>query len=631
MALLLFHKQYPTLYLRINLLPLATHVTALLVKMASLETVSATEGISPDFDKLLKDVSSELSPEELKQAVASIKSNFKGKFEAQQDQDLYSCLHLFANQGLVSEDNLTLLERFVTPKTSNKGTIQEKIQGFKTVRQRETKTKEELTGRDNDLKQVMAKLTTGSSSVVNLYGSSGVGKTTLAIETFSKWPGSNFKVDFRGINEMKSVHFHVLNALTVSEQTVLVYEANPVIARMEQLKRDNQSEILLLLDNVDEFAGGDGEASADLNTNFVTFLRRLLGPKTDEGKSKLKILLTSRTTLSHGDTVDVDNYEVKALDNTVSSSLLQSLGNRSLEEDQREKLVQMCHGNPLILNGMAAILRQKIADDKKLLETIEQEIVTEPSETGLPPAANVSPVTQEREIFDHKKEGIDKDQENCLRKMFFFLPSKRLKESAVSVSLFCRSFSVEAAAAILGVDSSEAVIQLEGLRNSKVVSVDSEAKVLSYDIHPLMRKFLRSIGNSKVFIKVYQIARDQFCKLFMSNMKEISAILDKNYIDAFNRFDLDKPNFELALNISLKSDHLLIPEAHHESIMICYLFEAMLDEKQRRSIFNSWAEKAENDGKKGKQTFAILLTYSCFYPRFFSGLQHNSCILSIEA
>ena len=598
---LLFRKQYWILYCRINLSPCVTHVTTLLVKMASLETVSATGEISPNFDKLLKDVSSELSPGELRRAVFSIKSNFKGKFEDQKEQDLYSCLHIFANQGLVTEDNLTLLERFVTPKTSKKETIQEKIQGFKTVHQREARTKEELTGRDNDLKQVMTKLTTGRSNVVNLYGSSGVGKTRLAIETFSKWPGKNFKVDFRGINEMKSVHFHVLNALTVSEQTVLVYEANPVIARMEQLKRDSQSDILLLLDNVDQFSGGDGEASADLNANFVTFLGRLLGSKTDGGKSNLKILLTSRTTLTHGVTLDVDNYEVKALDNAFSSSLLQTLGNRSLEENQRERLVEICNGNPLILNGMAAILRQKIADDKKILETLQQETVTESSETRLPPAQKVSPVTREREIFDHKKEGIDKEQENCLRKMFFFLPSKRLKESSVSVSLFCRSFSAEAAATILGVDPTEAVIQLEGLRNSKVVSVDPEAKVLSYDIHPLMRKFLRSIGNSNVFFKVYQKARDQFCNLFMSNIKEISASLDKNYIDAFNRFDLDKPNFELALNISLKSDHLLIPEEHHESIMICYLFEAMLDDKQKRAIFESWAEKAEDDGKKGEQ------------------------------
>ena len=574
--------------------------------MASLGTVSATGEISSNLDKLFKDISSELSHDEVKKAVSLIKSNFKGKFEDQEEQNLYSCLCLFANQGLVSENKLTLLE-CLTPKTSKKEKIQEKIQRFKSDRQRETR--EELTGRVSDLEKVMTKLTTGNSRVVTLYGSSGVGKTTLAMETLSKWPGRKFKVDFRGINEMKSVHFHVLNVLMGSKQTVLAYEANPVIAQMEQLKRDSQSDILLLLDNVDQFAGGNEGAATDLNAKFVTFLRRLLGPKTDGEKSNLKILLTSRTLLRHGSTLDsVENFEVKALNDAFSSTLLgETLGNRRLEEDLRERLLQMCHGNPLILNGIAAILRQTNIDDKKLLETIEQEMVTDPSETGLLLSPKVTQVKQASEVFDYRKEGIEKDQENCLRKMFFFLPSERLQDSAVSLSLFCRSFSAEAAATILGVDPTEAVMQLEGLRNSKVVSIDPEPKVLSYDIHPLMRKFLRSIGNSKRFIIVYQKARDRFCDFFMSQMKDFSALLDKDYINAFNRFDLNKPNFELALNISLKSDHLLIPEEHHEIIMICYLFDAMLDEKQKRSIFNSWAEKMEDDGKKGRNSVNDLL------------------------
>ncbi|KAJ7370326.1 hypothetical protein OS493_033123 [Desmophyllum pertusum] len=571
--------------------------------MASLETVSSTGEISPRFDKLLKDVSSVLSPDELNHVVSSIKSNFKGKYEDRGEQDLYSCLRLFANQGLVSEDNLTLLERFVTPKTSKKDTIKEKIQAFKEIRLREVKSKDGLTGRDCDLANVMTKLTTGSSSVVNLYGTSGVGKTTLAIETLSKWPGRKFKADLRGINEMKDVHFHVLNALTGSERTVVSYKANPIIGQMRQLKRSGQSDILLLLDNVDQFMNGAGEKA-----NFLKFLQILLGPKTDRGKwAKLKILLTSRTALRHGDSLDVENYEVKALDKAFSSALLHTQGTPShgtpgLKGNEREKLAEMCQGNPLILNGMAAILRQEIADVEQLLKAIElrEQEVVEPPEEGLP---SIEKDTQEREIFDAEKEGIDKEQENCLRKIFFFLPSPSLKDSAISVSLFCRPFSAEVAAATLGVDSLEAVVQLEHLRNSKVLSrvdpgVGQEAKEL-YDIHPLMRKFLRSIGTSKAYIKVYQKARDRFCNLFMSQIKDISALLDKDYIGAFNRFDLDKANFELALNISLKSDYLLIPTEHHESIMICYLFEAMLNDKQRRKIFNSWAEKAEEDGKKG--------------------------------
>ena len=105
--------------------------------MASVETISASGEISPRFEKLLRGVSDELSPEELRHAVSSIKTNFRGKFEDQGEQDLYSCLQLFAKQGLVSEDNLTLLEGFLSPKASNKKSLKEKIQQFKENRQQE--------------------------------------------------------------------------------------------------------------------------------------------------------------------------------------------------------------------------------------------------------------------------------------------------------------------------------------------------------------------------------------------------------------------------------------------------------------------------------------------------------------
>ena len=568
--------------------------------MASVETIPASGEISPRFQKLLRGVSDELSPEELRHAVSSIKTNFRGKFEDQGEQDLYSCLQLFAKQGLVSEDNLTLLEGFLSPKASNKKSLKEKIQQFKENRQQEVSPgKEEsgLTGRERDLKDVMAMLTSGSSCVVNLHGISGVGKTKLAMETISKWPGRKFKADFRDITEMEDVHFHVLNALA-PDKTIISFEANPVVELMQQLRQAEQhSDILLLLDNVDKFAGGDDEASTSLNANFVTFLQGLLGPKDYPEKSKLKILLTSRSTLRHAKLANVDNYEVMALEKASSSALFQSQRIGSVREDQIEKLLQICQGNPLIIKGIAAILRQQIADDTRILETIEQPLTAKPQESGIPPAEE----SGERDVFDSEKEGIDKEQESCLRKMFFFLPSKQLKDSAISMSLFCRSFSVEAAAEVLEVDSSEAVIQLEGLRNSEVLTVDPDVKELTYDIHPLVRTFLRSIGNhQKMFLKVYEKAKGRFHTYFMSKMIDISRLLDKDYMNAFDNFDLDKPNFELALDISFKSDHLLIPKEHRESVMIFYLFEAMLDEKARKNIFNCWAEKVKEDGKEGE-------------------------------
>ena len=554
--------------------------------------------ISPRFDKLLKDVVDDLSPEELKYAVSSIKTNFEiGKFADEGDQDLYSCLQLFANQGLVSEDNLTLLEKFVvTPQTTKKEGIEAKIRGFKRIRLQEIEeptaaTRQELTGRHSDLENVMSKLAPGGSSVLNLYGSSGIGKTRLATEVLSQWQGKmKYKVDLREVEKTEDVHFQVLQALMIGSKETTI-EANPVILKMRQLRQREQGNILLLLDNVDKFSGGNSKAAASLNDDFITFLQRLIDVKTGQEKYSLKILLTSRSAFRHG----VDNYEVKGLEKVSSEELLQSQGNPAIHGSQRERLVEMCRGKPLLLNGMASILRQEIADAERLLGTIEQQLEVEPSQDAGGEEA------ERKETFDAKEEGIDEEQLSCLRKMFFFLPSKTLKESAVSVSLFCRPFSLEAASKILGVNVSEAAIRMEGMRNSQVVSVVPKAKELLYDIHPLMRKFLKSIGNSKAFLEAYHRAKDNFCKHFIPQLTTIAALLDKECVKAFDTFDFDKLNFELALEISLTSSHFIIPWKDPEIVMVCYLLEAVLnDQKQRRKIFRVWAEKVEEDGKEGE-------------------------------
>ena len=293
--------------------------------MASAGITSASQEISPSFDKLLKDVTANLSPEELKQAVSSIKTNFEGKFNAKDDQDLYSCLHLFANQGVVSEDNLTLLEKFVvTPHTSKKTTIEAKIHNFKATRPFQESRKQGLTGRNRDLTNVLSMLTTDRSSVVNLYGSSGVGKTRLATEAFSQWSGPKFKVDLREIDEMKDVHFQVFLALSERSGPELEvnYETNTVIAKMEHFKRNSEREILLFLDNADKFVA----AANELNASFGSFLDRLLSyPSGKTTQTKLKILLTSRGAIRHSISLKVENHELRALERESPHQMLQKV------------------------------------------------------------------------------------------------------------------------------------------------------------------------------------------------------------------------------------------------------------------------------------------------------------------
>lgn len=562
------------------------------------EEVSAgKEMISPHLDKLLRGVTEELSPEELTNVVTSIKVTFKGNFEVQEEQDLYSCLQLFTRQGLLSDQNLTLLERFVACKSSKKEGIKQRIENFKLSRQQEVTPRQELKGRETDLQAVMAKLA-GESSIVNLYGSGGLGKTTLGKEICLKWPGKSIAVDLRGVTEMKDVYFHVVLALD-PEKTIIKYDENPVVEQLRKLMEESLSDVLLLLDNVDQFSGDDGsDHTKVLNAKFIGFLKRLVDGMGSGEKARLKVLLISRTRF-HGISLDQRvSHELKALKKGISKEILQSTAGLPMENPQMEKLVELCKGKPLLLDVIAPILRQGIETAEKLLGTIEQEQAMLESQEKAAPSAEHD--MQEKETWDSLSEGINKEQLSFFKKMFFLLPNDTFRNSAVAVSLFCRPFSEKAAAFILAAESSEVVILLEGLRSRNVLSVDPEAKEILYDIHPLMRSFLRSVGNGPVFKQVYAKAKDRFCKLYMTKMEGIAAMLDKDYVSAFEHFDHDKLNFELALNIPFKSDYLHISKEFHERIMVCHLVEAMLqDSRQRRNIFKSWAEAAEEDGKEG--------------------------------
>ena len=102
------------------------------------EPVSAIEGFPSSLNELMRDVTRDLEDKELETVVKSVKNTFKGSFEVQGDQDLYSCLLLLANQGLLSEENLILLETFVAPKASKKEGIKQRIENFKRNRSKVT-------------------------------------------------------------------------------------------------------------------------------------------------------------------------------------------------------------------------------------------------------------------------------------------------------------------------------------------------------------------------------------------------------------------------------------------------------------------------------------------------------------
>ena len=227
-------------------------------------------------------------------------------------------------------------------------------------------------------------------------------------------------------------------------------------------------------------------------------------------------------------------------------------------------------------------------------------------EKGEAPAKSKGDEDAKEKPFDFEDEGVGSGEKSVMHEMFNTQPSDSLKASAVSISLFCGPFSAATAAVILGTSLPEAVAQLEGLETSAIVSVgNQEAKVLMYDIHPLLKKYAESIKNDEQFLESYRKARKQFYDHFMSQMKMIAGFVDADFVKAFNVFASDDANYKFAIEISLEPEFFSVPGEYHENTSIVSLINAMLSSRKRREVFNSWASLCRVDTETGKYCHVI--------------------------
>ena len=545
-----------------------------------------------EFQALFTNISSKFNPAESEDVVRSLKRNYGGKFNSLNNQDLLSSLQLLLKHGLVSDDKLTLIEEFVTPKSSQKEQIREMIKSFKDSREQQVDSEKELPGRQDEIKKITKKLETkGQSLIVNLFGLAGVGKTTLARRVCSKWQGKYFVCDLREAKNMKAIYLNMMSSLGLTVPIGYVDQNSVVTSIHEKIQVLNQP-VLFLLDNVEQFTAGQRKEDKNLKTAFVRFLVRLSQLDGKDEKTSLKLLLTSKTRLQ--DAKRVDNFEVKPLESSFSVEILTSNGTVNVKAHQKNELINISKGIPLLLKGLAAILRQEREASDDLIARIKKGKGATPKKSKLKEDAK-------EKSFHFEEEGIDIGQFSAIREMFSSLPTNNLKVSAMSISLFCGPFSVSTAAKILGISPSEALVQLEGLVTSAIISVvNEEAKEVMYEIHPLLRKYADSLKEDVNFHTAYLKAKERFHQHFMTKMEKIAKMIEPEYVRAFQFFETDRPNHEFTVEISLQAPYSSVPGDFRENALIASLFNAMLPEDKQIQLFHSWAEMCEDDGRSGR-------------------------------
>ena len=557
--------------------------------------------IASELNHFFGDISSKYSSVEAAEVVKSFKRIYGVQFEGLQNEDLLSCLKLLFKFGYVSNVKLTLIRDFVASKSNNKEEIKKIIDNYIQFNPFQVDSEKQMQGRDNDITKITGKLKAGRPSIVNLHGSAGVGKTTLAKEICANWRGKYHIFDLREAKDMRAVYLKVMNTFGPAVP-VGHFDPSSVVEKISEKASENSEglPVLFLLDNADQFTLGRGEEGEDLKTDFMQFLGKLTRYDEMRNRRGLRILLTSRTSVKEAN--KVEDYELQPLKDTFSEKILLSNKTVGINAEQLKKFSSACSGKPLLLQGLRAILEQgrKIPSDL-LNELTNEKYMQSLKEKGETPVKSKVDEDAKEKAFDFEDEGVGSGEKSVMHEMFNTLPSDSLKASAVSISLFCGPFSATTAAVILGTSLPEAVAQLEGLETSAIVSVGNrEAKVLMYDIHPLLKKYTESIKNDEQFLESYRKARKRFYDHFMPQVKMIAVFLDKDFVKAYNLFASDDANYKFAIEISLEPEFFSVPGEHHENTLIVLLINAMLSSRKRREVFNSWASLCRVDTETGK-------------------------------
>ena len=551
---------------------------------------------APGLQQLFKDISPKFKPVESESIVKTLKKNYGGKFDLLDSHDLMKCFQLLEKHGYVSDNKLNLIEDFVATKSDEEKLIKKDIDRFKDSLLGKGDPEKELQGRSEEIKKINKKLESKDTVVLNLFGSSGVGKTKLATEVCSQWRGTHRVFDLREAKNMTAIYYKMLHSLELVVPVGHVdqnYVVTKVLEKVEEFKGEKDA-VLFMLDNVDLFTAGKGKEGKNLKTAFMEFLAKLSESKGEQ--SPLKLLLTSKTELRGPKRMD--DFEVGSLERISSEKLIFPKGLTNVKREQKDNLMSITKGFPLFLKGLGAIMRQERKSPEELIAEIVHALKKMKVELD---------VSGKLAGFD--EEGVDINQMSAVSLMFETLSTERLKLSAVVVSLFHGPFSVATAAKVLGIDLSEAIVQLEGLVASEIISVvNEEAKERKYDIHPLLRKYADSIKNNEDFLAPYLEAKARFYEFFMSRMKKIAELIEPNYVNAFNLFETDRGNYEFTVEISLQPEYFIVPGEFHENALIASLFIAMLTDNQLIKVFHSWAEMCEDDGKTGERH----LNFSCY-------------------
>ena len=528
--------------------------------------------VPPALNSLFDQVSQKFDQTEAADVIHELKRRFPNKQLSFDQTDLYGALKQLYVLGDVDQDGDQKVLEILSKKASKKDDIFNLINIYKKA---SAPRKDDFVGRDADVSNIIKLVTDPRVPGINLFGDSGVGKTTLAKEVSRKLEGKfdPLFIDLRGTKDVNTVYFKVLEMFELPPWD---YSKERIYTHLRNLT----TKTLLILDNVELFLSNKKEDGQKRREEFLEFLRTMMSTEASK-RGCLKVILTSRIRAEDSllEEIQFIEYELLPLTEKHSKQLMSwRLGDDQIDEEQGKALIEIadfCRNTPYLLERAEQLLRQNFSKPSEVLEKLKTL----------------------------KNNGVP-EEFVCINELFESLPNDEIRQVAVKTSLLQRPFSVSTAMKITEILSNyDAELDLELLAVHKIITAEDVNGERKYDLHALFRDFVSSYlckEEPPVYKQAYEEAENQFVEHFSKIFRQQAGNLDKDFVRTYKELQEDKANLELSIDLVTRKeafDLILQSDDVKETASVAMLFEAFKSIKERRKLFGEWAKNVEEKGK----------------------------------
>ena len=338
-----------------------------------------------------------------------------------------------------------------------------------------------FTGRENEIEEISKLITDGSTRVVNIWGSPGFGKTSIAIQEAHHLLSLGYSVYFFRMQRISTIDDLASKILSIFKSNLVDVNLASV-DKLISVFREISAPVILMLDNVDDLLFSEA-SSDDLVHLFLQFL---------DCNTNIKMIFTTRVHLENlrDQVKGFQDVRIRPLSPVSSIKFVRQIL-PSFSESVVSRVAEISSHVPLAIKLVASSLKNS-----------SEEMANE--------------FLEELQYPENLLEHFEKHMQKLFDKPFEQLASAE-KHALISLTVFTSAIISKNAA--ISVISGEKAVRLNALRSLdtliKNALIDEDPNGEYYSMHPMIFTFILEKSKQADFENILKDAKVCFCRYYL--------------------------------------------------------------------------------------------------------------------